>query len=299
MSAFDQVDLALLPPPDIVETLSYEAILAAMVAKFQAEFPAFDALVESDPAMKLLQVVAYQALLLRQRVNDAARAVLLPTATGADLDNIAALFDIGRQLVDPGDPAATPPVEPVFEADDRLRRRVQLAPEAMTGAGTRGRYTFYALGASAAVADVAVTAHDPTPGDVTIAILANSEGWAPDVALLAAVDEIVQAEDVRQLCDTVHVVAATIIDYEIDANLTYLPGVAQEAAAAVAAAQIDELVSARRLGRDITRSAIMAALHVEGVHSVTLSAPASDLAIGPAEAARCTQVTLGQGGVDE
>ncbi|MEM7269512.1 MAG: baseplate J/gp47 family protein [Pseudomonadota bacterium] len=300
MSAFDGVDLAALPPPDLVEELNYETILASLLDDLRDKWPAFDALVESDPAIKLAEVSAYLAFLLRQRVNDAARAVLLPTSTGADLDNLAALFGVARLVIDPGDADAAPPVPPKLEDDPALRRRAQLALEASTAAGTKGRYLFYALGADPLVADAAVSAHDPSPGDVTIAVLsADPASWIADAALISAVNTIVQADDVRALCDTVIVTAAQVIDYEVEATITYLPGAAAEAAESVATERIEALAAERRLGRDLTRSAVFAALHAPGVHNVVLTKPAADVIVGPLEAARCTSITLSNGGIDE
>lgn len=95
-STFTALDLSQLPPPEVVEGLSFETILAEMTADLKARDPAFDALVESDPAMKILEVAAYRELLLRQRVNDAARGVMLAYAAGADLDHLGALFGVKR-----------------------------------------------------------------------------------------------------------------------------------------------------------------------------------------------------------
>lgn len=300
MSGFTQVDLSKLPAPDVVEAVDYEAVLAALVADLRIRWPEFDALVESDAAVKLAEAVAYLKTLTDQRVNDAARAVLLATATGGDLDHIAANFSVERLVVDPGDAEAIPPIPPVFEADDGLRRRVQLALEAATAAGTKGRYLFYTLGASGLVADASISAHDPIEGEITITVLSADENdWTPDAALIAAVDTVVQDEEVRQLCDTVHVEAATLINYAIDATVTYLPGAGAETAEALATERVNALIAGRRLGRDVTRSALFAALHVEGVHNVVLTAPAADVVVTEKQAARCTGVTLTNGGVDE
>src|SRR3546814_9898080 len=93
------VDLSRLPAADIIEALDLETILADAVTRMKAAMPDFVER-DSDPATKLLQVFAYFAQLLRQRVNDAARAVMPAYATGADLDNIAALFGINRFTLD-------------------------------------------------------------------------------------------------------------------------------------------------------------------------------------------------------
>jgi phage-related baseplate assembly protein len=291
---FDAVDLGGLPAPQVVETLDYETILAAMTADLVARHPEFDALVESDPALKVLQVAAYRELILRARVNDAAKSVLLAFATGSDLDHLAALFGLARLTVTAADPEAIPPRAAVLETDTALRRRVQLSLEAATAAGTAGRYLFYALGASALVADASVTS--PTPGQVLITVLSTVGDGTPDAGLLAAVDAVVQHEDVRQLCDRVTVAAAQLVPWSIEARLFYRPGAAAGAARAAALAKLDALLAEpARLGRTVARSAIFAALHVEGVSRVELIAPAADIAIGATQAAAVGAVSVTDG----
>ena len=73
-------DLSKIPPPDIIEPLSYELILSRMQEALVAKDPQFSALVESDPAIKVLEIAAWREFLLRQRVNDAVRANLLAFA---------------------------------------------------------------------------------------------------------------------------------------------------------------------------------------------------------------------------
>ncbi|PJN94872.1 baseplate assembly protein, partial [Amaricoccus sp. HAR-UPW-R2A-40] len=103
MSGFGAIDLSRLPPPDVVERLDFETILGAMKADLIARAPdlAPALALESEPAVKILEVAAYRELLLRARINDAARAVMIATATGADLDHLAALFGVARFVLDP------------------------------------------------------------------------------------------------------------------------------------------------------------------------------------------------------
>lgn len=96
---FAAIDLSQLPAPDVVQSVDYEATLAAMLADLRARDPAFDALVESDPAYKLLEVAAYYKTLTDQRVNDGARAVMPSSAIGADLDQIAARYGVERLVI--------------------------------------------------------------------------------------------------------------------------------------------------------------------------------------------------------
>ncbi|MGZ9909893.1 baseplate assembly protein, partial [Escherichia coli] len=53
------------------------------------------------------------------------------------------------------------------------------------------------------------------------------------------------------------------------------------------------------LGRDIRRSAIFAALHVEGVQRVELASPLADVVLNKTQAASCTEWSVTNGGTDE
>lgn len=60
-------------------------------------------------------------------------------ATGSNLDARLADMGLERQLLDPGDPAAFPPVPAVYESDEDARLRYYLAPHA-PAAGSRMQY---------------------------------------------------------------------------------------------------------------------------------------------------------------
>ena len=59
------------------------------------------------------------------------------------------------------------------------------------------------------------------------------------------------------------------------------------------------LLSTRRIGRDITRAGIIAALYQEGVQNVALTSPGADIAISHQQAGHCTAITLTDAGVGE
>jgi len=300
MSGYSAIDLSLLPVPDVVETLDYEVILAAMKADLAARAPDLAAVLalESEPVVKLLEVCAYREVLIRARVNDAAQAVTLARATGTDLDNLAALFGVARLVINPGDPLAVPPVAPTLESDADLRRRAQLALEGFSTAGPEGAYVFHALSADADVLDVSATS--PSAGDVLVTVLSRTGSGTAPAPLLATVQAALNADDVRPLCDNVVVQSAAIVSYAITATLYFYPGpdsavvmaAAQAAATAYAAAQ-------HRIGRDVTISGLHAALHQPGVQRVVLTSPSAALTIGSAQASWCTAITLINGGVDE
>lgn len=297
---FTTVDLSQLPAPSVVEDLSFETIFQAMLVDLQARDPAFSALVESDPAYKILEVCAYRETLIRQRVNDAARGVMLAYAIGSDLDQIGANFNVARLVIVAGDPEAIPPTEDVYESDEDYRRRIQLSLEGYTTAGSVGAYTFHALSASSDCLDVAVANPPLTPGTVNVSVLSRTGSGAAPAETLDAVIAALNAEEVRPVCDTVVVQSAEIVDYAITASLTLYSGAGQtqvlEAAQAAVQAYADRM---HRLGLDVTRSGIFAALHQAGVQNVTLTAPAADVVIAWNQASNCTGITVTIGGVGE
>jgi phage-related baseplate assembly protein len=81
------IDLSQLPAPEVVEPLDFEVIYQDLLATFRALMgEGWTAPLESDPVVKLLELAAYREVQLRARINDAARAVLLAYAVGADLE---------------------------------------------------------------------------------------------------------------------------------------------------------------------------------------------------------------------
>jgi phage-related baseplate assembly protein len=299
------IDLSLLPPPDVVETLDYEVILAARKARFLSLVPEdertdFEARIEleSEPVTILLEENAYAELLLRQRINEAARQCMLASASGTNLENLAAFYGVARLMINAGDADAIPPVPPTFEADARLRYRAQLAPEGMSTAGPTESYRFHALSADARIQDASVTS--PEPGQVVITILASEGDGTPSQDILDITLNHLSADTIRPLTDEVIVQAAEIVAYAIDAQLTLYPGPAPEPALAAAQKAVEDYVAAtHRLGYDVTRSGLFSALHRPGVQNVVLLSPEADIVIPVTAAARCADITISVAGATD
>ena len=293
--SYTPIDLSTLPAPDVVETLSFETILIEMLADLRTRAPSFTALLESDPAYKILEVAAYRELLIRQRVNDGSRAVMLAYSTGADLEQLAGLFGVTRKLIDAGDANAIPPIPATYETDASLRYRTQLALEGLSTAGPVGSYVYHALKVEG-VKDVGVQGPpDTDPGDVLVTILAQAGNGAADTNLRSAVLAVLNGEDVRPLTDQVTVQSATIQQYAVIATIYILPGPDPELVKDAAEASVAAFVAAQhKVGADIRLSALYAALHVGGVERVTLSSPGitADLVCTAAQAPFCTGVTI-------
>lgn len=292
------IDLSQLPVPRIVENIDYETILAELLDDLAYRYPELNVPAESDPSYKILEVAAYREMLVRQRVNEAARAVMLAYAEDEDLDNLGALFNVQRLQTYAGDPDAIPPVPPEFEANPDFRRRILLSLEGLSTAGPEGAYIFHALSAAGGVLDASATS--PTPGDVVVTVLAREGDGTANPALLESVDAAVNAESVRPLTDHVTVQGADILPYTIAATLYFQPGPDSQVVLAEAQAEAQKYANRQhRLGMDITLSGVYAALHRAGVQRVELTSPTQTITVDRQQAAYCTAIALTDGGVDE
>lgn len=299
------IDLSQLPAPDVVEQPDYETILAerkvTLISLFpeeQQEAVARTLALESEPLTKFLEENAYREVIWRQRVNEAARAVMLAYAENDDLDVIAANNNTERLTISPGDDTTIPPTAAVKESDADLRLRAQQAFEGLSVAGPVGAYEYHGRSADGRVADISVVS--PTPACVTITVLAREGDGTAGADLLMAVEKALNAEDVRPVGDRVTVQAAEIVPYQIDATLYFYPGPEAEAIRKAAEQKLRAYITSQhRLGRDIRQSAIYAALHVEGVQRVELNAPEIDIVLDRHQASYCTEYRITAGGTDE
>lgn len=299
------IDLSQLPAPQIVDVPNFETLLAERKAAFIALYPvdeqaavARTLALESEPITKQLQESTYREVLLRQRINEAAQAVMVAYALGGDLDQLAANYNVNRLTVTPADNDAVPPVAAVLESDDALRLRVPAAFEGLSVAGPTAAYEFHARSADGRVADASATS--PAPADVVLTVLSREGDGTADDDLLAVVEKALNSESVRPVADRLTVRSAEIIPYSVEATVFLYPGPEAEPVMAAAKASLQKYIASQtRLGRDIRRSALYAALHVEGVQRVELASPLADVVLDKTQAASCTQWNVTNGGTDE
>ncbi|MBT9186355.1 baseplate assembly protein [Pectobacterium punjabense] len=299
------IDLSQLPAPDVVEELDYEAIYTERKAVLLSLYPEDQRLavartltLESEPLVKLLQENAYRELLWRQRVNEAARAVMVAFAQSDDLDQLGANFSVSRLVVTPADDSTLPPTPALMESDSDFRLRIQQSFEGLSVAGSVGAYQYHGRSADGRVADVSVIS--PSPASVTVSVLSREGNGSASPELVDIVAAALNGEDVRPVADRVTVQSAVIVPYEIDATLYLYRSPEAEPIRTAVEQKLKAYISAQhRLGRDIRRSAIYAALHVEGVQRVELTKPAADIVLTDEQASYCTGYQLAVGGVDE
>lgn len=299
------IDLSQLPAPQIVDVPDFETLLAERKAAFIALYPADEQAavtrtlaLESEPITKQLQESTYREVLLRQRINEAAQAVMVAYALGGDLDQLAANYNVSRLTVTPADNDAVPPVAAVLESDDALRLRVPAAFEGLSVAGPTAAYEYHARSVDGRVADASATS--PAPAEVVLTVLSREGDGTADNDLLAVVEKALNSESVRPVADHLTVRSAEVIAYSVDATLFLYPGPEAEPVMAAAKASLQKYIASQtRLGRDIRRSALYAALHVEGVQRVELASPLADVVLDKTQAASCTQWNVTNGGTDE
>ncbi len=284
---FSAIDLSKLAPPKAVEVLDFDAILAENIALYKIEDPAWTAEIEADPIYAALRVMTYKEVALRGRVNDGVKACFLATATGTDLENLVADFNITRKVL----VEATDDTAAVMEKDARLRRRRFLAPEALSNAGSTGAYMFYAMD-NDFIQDVLIV-EDQSAGTVKLTLLALAGSGLATTENKLAVKATLNPNLIRPVTDLLIVDSCDIVTYTIDAALKIYDGQNFAEVQIAARKKLDLYIeSKRKLGADITKSGLHAALTVEGVERVVITAPANDIAISATEAAYCAPADI-------
>lgn len=324
-------NLSSLPDPQIVEALSFQTIFNELRVDFSARFPEFSALVESDPAIKLLEVAAYRETILRARVNDAFKATLLAFAAGADLDNLAAFYGLTRLS---------------GETDPELRDRTINRIQGSSTAGGAAWYRYQALTADAGVRDARVTS--PAAGEVSVALLSkeieNLEALGTDTnaltapmaalaafygvtltesskdftvspqiravidaagpngtatsQMLAVVDAVMQNDEVRVITDTVTTSSANVVSVDVEAEVYLYPDSSANVLQGLEAAIRTGVANEGGLGWDLTLSWLIKNIHVDGVQRVELITPTTNQVADDGTAISIGTVTITNKGYD-
>jgi len=262
------LDLSRLPAPLVIEALDYELLRTAFIETFVPLIE--DALgidydvdgLETDPAIIIGEAFSYLRMLDRARVNDAARAVLVPFAVGSDLDNLASFFGVDRLI---------------GEVDSALRSRLAAAPDAFASAGPVGAYIFHAKTASPLVKDVG--ARSPTPGAVLVSILSSEAGnGTPSSDVLQAVRARLARPDIKPLTVALTVQAASITAINPAFTLMIPAGPDPVLIRAASEAAVRGYAAERHAVGKIWRwDGMVAAAKVPGVEKVSAFSPSADV----------------------
>lgn len=281
------IDLKSLPPPAVVEVLDFEALVTVHKQDLLQRQPSAANVLAlpSEPLVKQVEAFAYREMLLRGRVNDAARANLLAFATGTDLDHKGAFYNLARQA---------------GEADERYRLRIQLRIAALAGNGTAEQYRLLALSASQNVRDANVTSglNNGAPGTVNVVLwlIDASQAQTTSAAVLAALN----APNARPLGVPVSVAVARPVALNVTATLWREASAPADIVTQIKARFIAAIASYASLGRSVPLSWVTAQLQQPGIARVEFpiaGQPASNTALAADEYAIAGAITLTDGGV--
>ncbi|KAF7770005.1 hypothetical protein PCIT_a2942 [Pseudoalteromonas citrea] len=296
MNMFNLLDMSKVPLPDSITVLDYEQKLKALKEKLLAKHPEFsDALtLESEPLAIMLEMMAYQALLFDGKVNDAIKGNMLASATGNDLDAIAARYNLSRQ-------AASSNIHEK-ESDTRFRRRIQMVFEGLNTAGSKQAYQFHALSADPRVKDVYV--HSPQPCVVELTVLSHEGHGLPSTELVEKLRNHFgllpdgsgpseEASKVRPLGDKVSIFTPNVVPYHIEVNLVIAPGPSASSVEATVKAALDEYSAQQTLlGRDISQMGLFSAINQPGVEKGQVVSPSNDIQVSADSVAHCTGMVI-------
>ncbi|MCK8640488.1 baseplate J/gp47 family protein [Acinetobacter schindleri] len=291
------IDLSQLNPPDVVRQIDFETILKEGLEDFYQRMeevqPNFPRYLESDPAMKLAEAFAYREMLIRKESNEQALSVLLAFAKDNDLDHKAAERNLQRRIISP----ATENSPEVKESNDSLRKRVQLAPEGQTTAGSEGSYIFHGLNADPRVKDIYPYApldeeNNPT-GICNIYVLSTEGAGEASEELLNIVDAALNAKSVRPLTDKPIIYSASILNYSIEAEIFIDEGPDENIILSSCYQAAEEYTQkSHAFNGGVSLSGIYQALHQPGVSRVNLIYPAGNIDTSLGQVAYCTGINI-------
>lgn len=278
-------ELANLPAPQLIEELDFEVRLAQFVAKLvelmhEVGIEYDVELLESDPAKILLEVSAFFDTNLRQRINEAFRANLLPYAYGPNLDILAQFYDVVRLE---------------GEDDEAFRRRIVYNIRGRSPGGTEPRYQAIAMGADVRVADAKIYTIGKSP-IVYVAVFSKENGGVPDGPMLAAVDAALQAKAVRMVNDTIVVLPAARTVTNLVFDVWLLPETSNTILTAMETSLRTAWARDGGLGRDLTPSYLAGKLMLDGVQDLVQISPVGTVVVNPYEAVAIGTITLNNRG---
>ena len=161
------------------------------------------------------------------------------------------------------------------ETDEELRVRIQLAPSALSTAGTRDGYDYWTRTAHEAIDDTTIVS--PTPGAVTVTVLLE-DGVVPGAGVISDVEDVLAGDAVGLVTDTITVQAPSEVQYAI--GLTYYVATSDSGSATDIQAAVDAAILAwiawqrAVMGRDVNPSKLIQDIMAAGAKRVVLTNPA-------------------------
>jgi len=269
-----------LQPMVVLEAIDAETILADRMARLKTLWASYDPptaaqydveMLEFDPIKINQEACTYFELLIRDRINQAARSITLAYAIGTDLDAIGSRY-----------PGGVPRLE--GESDDRYRRRIWLSPNTLSPHGTAEAYEYWALTAYPELRDVTAirkVAHDYYPTIlITCLMNTNYDDPKPPQEQLLRIRSYIGSLSRQGLTDVISVNPPKVMEINYNVNVWIYPGASPDQLITKIAFNLSALVTDQYwLGHDHSHTAMHAACAIQGVHHVEIVEPEKDVAV--------------------
>ncbi|ODS22902.1 hypothetical protein AB835_11665 [Candidatus Endobugula sertula] len=228
-----------------------------------------------DPLYRIVNALSYREKIWRHDKNEADRNKLMAYAEGDAQDHIGVTYH------------RTPRLE--NESNEAYRKRLEIAPEGITVAGTVGAYRFHTLSAHADVKDVII--NKMLAGQLQVVVLSHQGSGVASQELIDQVDAALNPDDIRPLNDTPLVGTAAIAEYSVTATLRSLTDITNEQQAQALSALQTYVDEQHGLNKNVVRSGIDRALHQNGIDEVVLDGWV-DVITDAVTAPYCTAINL-------
>jgi phage-related baseplate assembly protein len=342
-SRFSVIRPDLLPTMQVLQSIDTEALITQRMVKLQQIWMQHDppnaanydvGNLEFDPIRINQELNAYFELLVRDRVNQAARAITLAFAVGSDLDAIASRYPGGgvpRKMANATDPNLLWTGVGTQEPDALYKQRVWLAPNILSlsgpGQAVYESYVYWAMTAPMPPGELpikhATQYTKPYTGNVYLPILPyqplstdwvqnplNLNQWKltpgavliPTDAQVRAVYGYIVAPYMGRmgLTDVLSVLKPKVVNTTIDADIYLFPAVDPDTLMGEIRQAIGALVGALNwLGADLTLLALEGAMAQAGVYNTVIRSPKTDVIAGLDTVVNIQSVTLTYKGVGE
>jgi phage-related baseplate assembly protein len=285
-----------LQPMILLEDIDVEEIISERMIRFKQLWALHDPPsaaqydvenLEFDPIKIQMEAGAFFELLIRDRVNQAARSVTLAYAIGTDLDAIASRY-----------PGGVPRLE--NESDDRYRRRIWLSPNTLSPHGTAEAYEYWALTALPELRDVTairVVAHDYYPTILITCMLDSVLNPRPSDEQLVQVRLYIQELSRQGLTDVISVNPPKVREVKYRVSVWLYPGAVGDQILARIDLNLQKLVMDQYwLGHDHSLTAIHAACMMGGVHHVDVLEPTENIKVPSDWVVVVTSISVTLGG---
>ena len=220
MSEFTAIDIATLPEPDIFQDLTIQEDIDSILSTIRTKAPKFTATSYGSPVYAQVETFVYRETLMKQAITDAVKSVMLAYSSGSDLDHYGNGFNVYRLVIQEADDTVYPPIEAVYEDDERFRMRIHLKMEALNTAGAEGAYYYWGYTASTDIKSLYF--NSPAGAVVDCFVLSGIGNGVPSQEILDLVKDILSGKKVIPMADRVNVYPAIVTPYELIVNITLL-----------------------------------------------------------------------------